>query len=78
MANSNKENLYGWVFVFNPYQDVWMAAKRENYIQLFSGAEKTSDDVLKSKNIMTLVELISRTDGDTIKIDKLLKTKKVR
>lgn len=61
-------NLYNWVFHFNPYQNRWFAVKRENYGQLFSGGP----DVLKSNEISTLVSIIKRTDGDKAKINKML------
>jgi hypothetical protein len=66
----NNQELYGWVFTFNPYQQVWLAAKRENSNELFSGNE---GNVLKSSSINTLQQLIIKTDGDEEKIKKLLK-----
>ena len=71
---TNKENLYGWLFTFNPYTNTWYAAKREDYMLLFNNLN--SDGVLKSSEITTLVTIISRTGGDEAKIKKLLNTTK--
>jgi hypothetical protein len=66
------ENLYGWVFTFNPYTQVWNAAKSENYTLMFSATSKNSKKVLKSKDINTLIELIIKTDGEPAKLNKLV------
>lgn len=66
----NKNNLYDWVFNYNPYTDKWRAAKRDNYTDLFS--KSLEDTVLSSSRIETLVELITKTDGDRVKIEALL------
>lgn len=67
----SKQNLHDWVFHFNIYTDKWGAATRDNYQSLFSDRKH---GVLESSNINTLVELIERTNGDTLKIEKLVKT----
>lgn len=69
----NNENLYGWLFTFNPYTQLWNAAEREDSFQLFSGADRSSDDVLYNKNIDVLIELINKTEGKPSKIKKLVK-----
>lgn len=69
----NREQLYGWIFTFNPYQQLWFASKRENLNELFSGDE---GNILKSSNIDTLQKLIIKTDGDSEKIKNLLKNGK--
>lgn len=64
----NNSNLYGWVF----HQDMngnWCAAKRDYYFELFNGDK---GNVLKSPDILVLIELITKTDGDKIKIQQLL------
>jgi hypothetical protein len=65
------ENLYGWIFTFNPYEDEWKATPRENGNTLFSGGK----GVLRMKgvgNIMSLVDLVNRTEGEELKINQLL------
>lgn len=64
------DNLYNWVFHFNPYTEKWSAAKRENYTHLFSG---NTDKTLSSNHIDTLIKIIRKTDGNDIKIKKMLK-----
>lgn len=63
--------LYNWVFRYNPYKELWYAVKREHYNDLFSDLD--SEDVLKSKEISTLVYLIKKTNGNQHKIKTLLK-----
>lgn len=65
-----KEELYGWVFTYNPYTEQYLAAKREYYHELFSGDE---GNVLRSNDIKVLEALIIKTNGDKDKIEKLLK-----
>jgi len=67
------ENLYGWVFVYNPYTELWNAARREDYSLLFSAISKKSDKVLRSREVNTLIELINKTEGKATKIASLLK-----
>jgi len=62
--------LEGWVFVYNTHTSKWMASRRDNYYDLFSNI--SSDKVLKSSNINTLIEIISKTQGEKTKIKKLL------
>ena len=57
-------HIYDWIFHYNIYRDLWEAARRENYTQLFSGGT----DVIRSTSLLTLVEIVSRTDGDTSKL----------
>ena len=64
------ENLYEWVFHFNPYTQNWRACKRNEYLDLFN---KPESNFLISKNISTLRELIEKTDGNIDKINKLIK-----
>lgn len=66
----NKRYLHNWVFHYNQYTDLWNAARREDYNLLFSNLK--SDRVLKSRRVETLTELIAKTNGEKIKIDKLL------
>lgn len=66
-------NLYGWIFKYNPYEDVWNATRDDNYFSLANGH---NHKVLSTKgigNIGTLLDIINKTDGDRKKIKKLVK-----
>jgi hypothetical protein len=67
---NNMGQLHGWVFTFNIYTKNWVAATRDQYLDLFS---KPETEFLRSKNINTLQELIIKTGGDEEKIKKLIK-----
>lgn len=67
----DNQTLYDWIFRFNPLDNFWYAAKRDNYNDLFSDIQ--SKNVLKSSSIKTLTEIINKTDGDIKKINSLLK-----
>ncbi len=71
-VKNKKENLYGWLLTYNPYTDKWLAAKRDDYLDLFSNVEK-NENILRSNSIDTLIEVIMKTNGDKKAIDKLLK-----
>lgn len=60
----------GGVITYNPFIDRWLGAKRENSNDLFSNKE--SENVLKTKDIPTLIDLIIRTQGDQSKLKKLV------
>jgi hypothetical protein len=65
------KNLTGWVFVYNEYTEYWQAARREDYNLLWNVI--SSDKVLKSKKIETLIEIIIKTEGNFSKIKRILK-----
>jgi hypothetical protein len=67
---NNKDNLYGWLFTYNPYTNLWNAATRDNYFLLFSNP--SNELVLKAKDLKVLTELIGRTNGDAKLIKQLL------
>lgn len=69
--NIMKEVFNDWVFHFNPYSQMWNAAKRENYNDLFNNA--SSKNVITSSKIDTLIHLIQITDGNISKMNKLAK-----
>ena len=50
------ENLYDYVFHYNPFKKIWSAIPRDKYNEYWSN-EKV-DDVISSKKIETLIELI--------------------
>lgn len=65
------ENLYGWLITYSPYEDEWKAVTRDNYFSLFSGGE----NILRVKgigNIMSLIDIINRTNGDEAKLKQLV------
>lgn len=64
------KNLHDWLFHYNIYTNKWEAVKRDNYSELFSGDK---GNVLKSSRIETLIELISKTNGDKAKLNNLVK-----
>ena len=66
-----KEVFNDWVFRFNPYTKNWYAATRENYRKLQN--DISNKEVISSSKIETLIDLISRTDGDISKMNKLAK-----
>ena len=63
--NIENEELYQWIFSFNPYEGSWRAVKREDYLKLFSNEDEI---VLKSSKIDTLIGIIGKTNG---KLNKL-------
>lgn len=65
-----KQHLHDWVFHYNTYTGNWDATTRSNYNALFNGK---NSEVLSSKDIWTLIEIINRTNGDKTKIQKLTK-----
>jgi hypothetical protein len=63
------ENLYDWLFHYNPYTKVWNAFRRDDSSQYFNGE---LENVLSSKNYNTLIDIIHKTGGDAKKIKKLI------
>lgn len=52
------EELYGYVFHYNPYEKLWNAIPRDVYNSYFS--DRFTDGILKSKDINTLIEILSK------------------
>jgi hypothetical protein len=50
------EELYEYVFHFNPYNELWSAIPRDVYQEYFNNSDV--DGVLKSKEYTTLIALI--------------------
>lgn len=65
------KHLSDWVFHYNSFDGTWGAAKRENQTDLFN--DRKSKNVLSSKNIKDLIELINKTNGDENKLKRLVK-----
>lgn len=68
----NKKYLYGWVTTYNPFENIYLAANRDNYHKLFSDIKDES--VLKSSTHEALEEVIMKCEGDLHKILKLIET----
>lgn len=51
----NKEHLYGWIFTYNPYLELYMATTREHSRELFNGDE---GNVISSKDQKDLEQKI--------------------
>ena len=64
------ENLYGWYFTYSPSEVLWSAATSEHIHDLSNNIK--SKHVLRSHNILTLIELIIKTNGETNRIKKLI------
>lgn len=56
------ENLYDWLFHYNPYEELWSAFKRENKEKYFNG-QLRSDELCKAKSIDVLIEFIAKKKG---------------
>lgn len=55
-------NVYNYVFHFNPSTKMWNAIPRDEYLAYWSTPVREMDGVIRSKDINTLVELIERGD----------------
>lgn len=58
-------NVYDYFFHFNPYQNLWVAFRRDDLHGYGTGKCKTC---IKSTSIKTLIEIINKTKGDTSKL----------
>lgn len=65
------ENLYGWWFTYNPYKEVWHACKGEDIPQVYNN--HGSERVVSSDSIQTLIELITRAQGELEKVGGFIK-----
>ena len=65
----NKDNLYDWLFHYNHISKTWAAVKRDEVNDYFNGKAK---EVLTSKKHSTLVDIITKTAGDSDKLRKLI------
>lgn len=53
------ENLYSYVFHYNPYTKLWSAIPTVKYTEYFSG-NSTVQEVISSKELETLISLIGK------------------
>jgi len=51
MTKINKEEFYHYLFHYNPYEDLWYAVHREDYIRYFNGDKK---GIMKNKDFHDL------------------------
>jgi len=56
---TNMENLYNYVFWYNPYENLWYAIERNSLLLFFNGKRKESVHY-KSKEHSTLVEILMK------------------
>lgn len=70
-AEMGMHEVYNWVFHFNIYDNVWAAIPRQ-LTQAYFNDQKTPG-ILFSRELDTLVDLISGTGGYEDSIDELLK-----
>lgn len=68
------ENLHGWIFTYNQYENNWMAVKRDDFPLLFSDIK--NKNILKSNKIETLIEIINKTNGDISRLGKQLRNER--
>jgi hypothetical protein len=61
LKRNNMEELYDYVFHYNPYTGIWNAIPREDYTEYWNNSSLSS--VIKSKNLNTLIELVTRGEG---------------
>jgi hypothetical protein len=55
------ENLFDFIFWYNPYENIWYGIERNSQLNFFNGNRQNSI-YYKSKEISTLVEIISKDD----------------
>lgn len=65
------EKIYGWVFFYNPFNEVWIACPSDNYVEVRN--DYLSKHAIRSAEHSTLVSMIIRGDGELKKIKALIK-----
>lgn len=70
MAKEEFDGCYGWSFKFNSFTGEWMAAEDEHHRELSNN--NGSLDIVKSKSIKTLCEILNKHDGKTAREINLL------
>lgn len=61
--------LEDWVFHFNSFRNEWAAIPRNIYTQYWSNYNHP--DVLRSKHLNTLLDILNKTKGDKDLIEEL-------
>jgi hypothetical protein len=67
--NQDMAYLEDWIFHYNAYANQWAAFPRETYTQYWNDYEDIN--VLRSKELPTLLDLLHKTKGDKLLIEKL-------
>ena len=62
-----KEYLYGFVFWYNPYNNLWYAIDRDTQLEFFNGKRDKSVHY-KSKEINTLIQIV----GNKVLLEKVI------
>lgn len=65
------QEVSNWVFNLCPVTNSWRAVKREHYNDICNSFG--SSNVIKSKDINVLIELINKTNGNIPEMNKLMK-----
>ena len=63
------EHIDGWVFTYSPHDEKQKAVNRDNYSKLWS--DVNNEAVIKSSKVETLIEIITKGQGDLKTILKL-------
>lgn len=58
---TNNQNLYGYIFWYNPYENLWYAIERDSYLVFFNGNRKEAI-YYKSEDINTLSEILTKDE----------------
>jgi hypothetical protein len=61
--------LEDWVFHFNSFTEEWAAVPRETYNEYWN--QNDHPDVLRSRNLNSLLDLLHKSKGDREVIEKL-------
>lgn len=56
------EYLYGWVFFYNPFNEVWIATQDENLSEVKN--DYFSEKAIRSKEYSTLISMIYKGEGN--------------
>lgn len=71
MKATDNSYLNDWVFHFNPYTEMWAAIPRDEYQTYWS--DYNNANILRSKHLNTLVDLLHKSKGDVAVIHDLTK-----
>ena len=65
--------MYDWVFHYNPYSEEWSAIPKKIYHEYWNN--KKHPQILRSKNLNTLLEILYKSKGELEEIEKLVSGK---
>lgn len=69
--NDPRRFLYGWIFQWNPFRQLYECTNRDNYFKLFNGGDRTP--ILESSRIDSIQSVIMKCEG---RMDKIIEFKK--